>query len=1259
MLKITYFTVIDSDLLPLSKGLNFVNEKYGKIVDINLINQDTLKDIGFMSVAREEANSSNIFIIHLHGGETSFPYYEEFLKLAEEKNIQTCIFDFSSDIRPDLIKTSTVSIEAYKNIFKYIVYSGEENFKNLFLYLLNYYGIKKVEYNEPYSPPRFGIYHPKLDHLPDLRAYVDEFIDPDKPTIGIVFYQRDWVTRNTSYIDIFINEFEKKGANVLACFESVGSSSEDIDKDMGWFFTNYFQLDGRTVIDCLVSLLLFSLCSTKIDENSVESMERDSDDNYKRTWFFRKLGVPVIKVVNSYNEYSDWIESKQGLNPMDIIWSVALPEFDGDLITIPVCTREISERDEVTGLKITKFIPIPERMGKAARLTINWAKLSKKPNPEKKIAIIFHNYPPRNDQIASAFGLDSTQSVANLLKILHDEGYKVDDVPQTGDQLMGMLLKSATNDLRWNSEDEILERAIDTIDSSKVGDFFNYLPAENKEKLTSDWGEAPGKVMVIKDNVLIPGIINGNIFIGVQPRRGFLEDPAKIYHDPEVSPPWQYLGYYRWIRDIFKADAIMHIGKHGSLEWLPGKAIGLSENCYPDLAILDLPNIYSYIINNPSEGTCAKRRSYACIIDHLVPVMNNADSYGMMAEIEVLLKDYYDVKTMDVKKIPAQQKIIWAKTAEAKLDTDLKVDEEEAFNDFDKFIDKLHGYISEVKDTLIRDGLHIMGHAPEDSALREMLIALTRLANGSVPSLREAVAEIYNLDYEDILANRGKTNPLSGKPNAILLDEINLKISELINKYESLNYSSDMAVAEKAIREVFDHDSKKIYEVLKYISLTLLDKLARTTEENDACIKALSGCFVPPGPSGAPTRGCADILPTGRNFYSIDPQAVPSRAAFKTGSKLADELIERYLKEEGTYPESIGMIIWGGGVMRTKGDDIGEIFNLIGVKPVWEDKSGRVKGFEVIPLNELGRPRIDFTIREGGLRDAFPNIIFLINNAVEKVIELDEPDEMNFVRKHFKETYANCVEKKIKPEESKGMACARVFGSKPGTYGAGVSDLIDSQAWTDDKDFAEVYVTWGAYAYSEKEFGKFMPEVFKERLKKTQIVVKNEDTREYDFLDGDDFYSYQGGMIAAVRYFSGKDPQAYSCDTSDPDRVKVRTVKEEAKHIFRARVLNPKWIESMKKHGFKGAGDFSRMVDIAFGWDATGNTMEDWMYDALAQTYALDKGMQDFFKEHNPYALHNIAERLLEAIERNMWNTTEEMKENLREIMLEIEGDLE
>jgi cobalamin biosynthesis Mg chelatase CobN len=459
--------------------------------------------------------------------------------------------------------------------------------------------------------------------------------------------------------------------------------------------------------------------------------------------------------------------------------------------------------------------------------------------------------------------------------------------------------------------------------------------------------------------------------------------------------------------------------------------------------------------------------------DHLVPVMHNADSYDEMAELEVLLRDYSQSAAEDPGKIPGLQKRIWEKVCEAKLDHDLGTDEAAAFSDFDGFLEKLHDYLHEISDTQIRDGLHTLGEPPEGSMLDEFLVALTRLKNGNVPSLRESVAELLGFDYDMLLADRGKA--VDGrKTGGQVIEEIHSLCLMLVTRLHEENFGTE-AIPD-IVAEIAGRRSGKVEKVLEYIATSIAPDIAATTGEFDSVLAASGGCFVLPGPSGAPTRGMADILPTGRNFYSVDPRAIPSRAAWKAGVALGDALLDRYMKDEGKYPENIGMVVWGSPVMRTKGDD---------------------------------------------------------------------------------------------------------------------------------------------------------------------------------------FYSYHGGMIAAVRAFKGEAPRSYSGDSSDPDRVKIRSTAEETKHIFRSRILNPKWIESMKRHGYKGAGDFSRMVDIVFGWDATAEVMEDWMYEALAGKYALDRDMQDWLKEVNPHALQNIAERLLEAIERGMWNATDEMKQELRDIYLDIEGMLE
>ena len=1253
--KIAYVTTQEaSDVFPLISALKELIRQHGEVAEVAVRSGEDLKDVDQWEEFEHFARSCHIAIFNLHGGKKSLSSFDELVQSLQDSSVSIYAQSASNEPEIELMKLSTVDNAVYRKVSQYLDYGGRENFYSLILYLANYFIGSNYEFSEPLRPIWEGIYHPDFDHVPTLKEYLQSKCVAGRPTVGLWFYQSLWQAGNTLFIDRLIEEIERQGANVIPVFLHAAKDVERGTKGAEWVVENLFMKDGRPIIDVLISTLMFSL-SIKPWEGS--DTGEGQEVARSEEWFIKRLNVPVLKAIVTYNTLADWNESLQGCSPMDISMGIAMPEFDGMLITVPVAARERTDIDPLTGARVIRFEPLPERTNKIVRLSLNWAKLRHIPNSQKKVAIIFHNYPPRDDRIGTAFGLDSPVSVLNIMKAMDDAGYTIERMPENGQALIEDVKSRLTLDRRWRSPEELAKRAIDSVTEGDYKDWFEQLPVAVQEKMTSAWGEAPGKLFVHKKNLIIPGVINGNIFIGLQPPRGFLEDPAAIYHSPDHPIPHHYYAYYRWIRDVFRADLVMHIGKHGSLEWLPGKSVGLSDSCFPDIAISDLPNIYPYIINNPGEGTQAKRRSYCCIIDHLVPVMHNADAYDEMAELEVMLADYYQAASEDQSKLPTQKKMIWEKVCEAKLDHDLEVEEEEAFSDFDKFLEKLHEYLHEMADTQIRDGLHILGEPPEGSRLDEFLVALTRLANGQVPSLRQSLAEAMGYDYDYLLDNRGKI--VSGsKTCGQVIDDLNSLALRLVSGLHEQGFA--VGTIPELVEEILGKRNPKIEKVLDYIATTLAPNIDATVDELSAILCASDGGFVSPGPSGAPTRGMADILPTGRNFYSVDPQAIPSQAAWKVGVAQADALLERYLEDEGCYPESLGMVIWGSPTMRTKGDDIAEVLCLMGVRPVWEERSGRVTGIELIPMEELQRPRIDVMLRISGFfRDAFPNIVHLVDRAVELVAEQKEPPEQNFLAKHVSADISEKTAAGIDGEQAKTLACYRIFGCRPGAYGAGVSDAIDSKNWKDEKDLAEIYVKWGGYAYGRKNFGATVPDEFRRRLSRLDLTVKNEDTREYDMLDGDDFYSYHGGMIAAVKALKGELPRSYCGDSSDPDRVKTRSTVEETKHIFRARILNPKWIESMKRHGYKGAGDISRMVDIAFGWDATAEVLEDWMYEELANKYALDKDMQEWLKKVNPHALQNIAERLLEAVERGMWQATEEMKEELRDVYLDIEGWIE
>jgi cobaltochelatase CobN len=947
-----------------------------------------------------------------------------------------------------------------------------------------------------------------------------------------------------------------------------------------------------------------------------------------------------------------------GLRTNEISPSVSLPEFDGNLISVPFAFREEIKLDPITNAMIAAYVPDEERTAKMVRLAINWARLNRTPIGERKVAMIFHHYPPRNDRIGCAVGLDSFRSVVELLKDMKARGYVVDRTFEGEDELAHEIVSRLTSDRRWLTPEQMAQKAEAWADDRQYIPWHKELPDKIRARQTEDWGELPGELFVHEGRMFFSGLKNGNIFITVQPTRGNFENIDKLYHDLYVSPPHQYLAQYRWIRDSWGAHAVMHIGKHGSLEWMPGKAVGLSNECYPDLAIMELPNIYPYIINDPGEGAQAKRRSCAAIIDHLTPAYTNADLYDDLAKIEGLTADYRLAADSDPGKLPIHQNLIWEAAAEASLDKDLEITEEAAKADFDGFLEKLHGYLHELSDTMIGDGLHILGLTPEGPRLVEFTVQLTRLANGEAPSLRESLATALGYDYDRLLASRGQPSPeLGGRSGAEVIAQIHETALKLVSALAEDNFQPEAVPV--AVRAILGRPAPEVEASLRYVAGILVPNIKQCTDEIGFSAKALNNGFVPPGPSGAPTRGQAHILPTGRNFYSVDPRKVPSPAAWKIGVSLGDALLERTLADTGKYPENVGIIVYGSPTMRSQGDDIAEIYYLMGLKPVWLE-NGIVDGLEVVPLAELGRPRIDVTPRVSGFfRDSFPNLMERLDEAVQMAAALKEPPESNFIRRHVYKDLEDYRAQGMSEEEAWREATFRVFGCPPGTYGAGVDILVESKRWETQADLADIYVRFSGHAYGKGSYGLTRPDTFRRNLARMDVTVKNEDSREYDMLSCTDYYNYYGGLIAAAKNERGEYPLALMGDGSDPNRVRVRSTFEEAKHVLRSRLVNPKWLAGLKRHGYKGAGDISHMMDVILGWDATAEVIDDWMYEKAAKAYALDPEMTEWMKKVNPYALQNILDKLLEAISRGMWKAGEDMEKQLREAYLEIEGELE
>jgi cobaltochelatase CobN len=927
------------------------------------------------------------------------------------------------------------------------------------------------------------------------------------------------------------------------------------------------------------------------------------------------LDVPVVQAICATTSSGQWAASSHGLSPVDVAMAVAIPEFDGRVVTVPFSFKEEVDDGDELGVPVSAYRTVPDRTDRVARLATGLARLRSTPPAERRVALVLSAYPTRRSRLGNAVGLDTPASVVALLEAMRHAGYRVDRIPVSGDALMEELADGLTYDEQLLAPRQAA-LAVGQWPGDAYREWFATLPEEARAKMVEAWGPPPGAVYAgAASELLFCGLDLGGVLVAIQPPRGFGEDPIAVYHSPDLPPTHHYLGFYRWMEASWGAHAVVHVGKHGTLEWLPGKSVGLSASCFSDAALGSLPLVYPFVVNDPGEGTQAKRRAHAVIVDHLVPPLTRADTYDDLARLETLLDTHAQIASLDPSKLPTVRRQVWDLLVEAEIHRDLglagrRVDET-SFEDpaFDDLLLEVDGYLCELKDAQIRGGLHVLGTAPEGDAELDMVAAITRLPQGDHRSLRDVVGEELGLATELTAGERRAVDRVEA--------EVQLRLASL----QASGWRPLVGPATGTER---------------WICERLVPDLRASVGEIDAVLRALDGRFIQPGPSGAPSRGMAHVLPTGRNFYSVDPKAIPTPLAWDVGRALADRLLERHIAEEGRPPTSVGLVVWGTSAMRTGGDDVAEALALLGVRPVWDPTSGRVTGVELIGATELGRPRVDVTLRVSGFfRDAFPHVIDLLNDAVE--LAAGAGGDAN-------------------PVAAAGAGEPRVFGPKPGAYGSGILNVLESGNWRDDGDLAEVYLAWGGWAYGRGGAGRAAPEAFRRRLAGMEVAVKNQDNREHDIFDSDDYLQDHGGMVAAVRVLSGRQPKAWFGDSADPRRPRVRSLAEEAARVVRSRVVNPKWLSAMRRHGYKGAFEMAATVDYLFGYDATAGVVEDWMYERVTESYVGDPAMRRFFEQANPWALRAIAERLLEAADRNLWSASEPALATLRSAVLEAEG---
>jgi len=1308
----------ETDLLALNRALDELPTDFPPVSGRSLngvTNADDLRTL--ISAARSKAY---ITIVRVHGTAASVPGLIELIADADKNDWPVVVISGIGADAGTLPRTSGVSHDLAAALTAYFMAGGVGNVvQALRRVACDLLGVpSKLE--PPAQMPAHGLYHPDL--LVTSAEEWDDHRTPNKPVGLVLFYRAHVLSGNLQFVDHLVRALESRGFSAVGVF-----TSSLRDRDDSGTPAALRLLEPPAVIVNTVSFPVLNLTS----------LERPPEDAHHTS--FEAMGVPIIQAICSGTTREAWVESARGLGPAEAAMNIALPECDGRIITVPVSFKENH-----------RYVPDDERVGRVADIAWRLAALRSTPNRDKRVAIVLSNSGGKAQKIGGAVGLDTPASLLRFLSDMRDAGYDVGTLPPSSDELMSMLLACGSYDEKCPLE---VERAW-RMPRASYTHWFRAQSAGFKKSVRDAWGEptlsgatlAPpfwraGKkserapLLALHEphtddaDYLFSGVAFGNVLVAVQPPRGFGFDQETMYHSPDLQPCHHYAAFYRWLDEGWRSDAVIHFGTHGTLEWLPGKSLATSADCAPDVLLGDMPLFYPFVVNNPGEGAQAKRRTHAVIIDHLVPPLTQAETYGPLAALARLVEEYYRAESMDPSKLTVLRGQIWDLVQTERLDEDLKqvrrerhADHVHSWDDrlteqgvprgleslsgrgFAHLLEDLDAYLCDLGRAQIRGGLHVFGVAPSGDVLVDLMFAVLYSPNGGVPSLIEAVTQACGISPAALRDLHGVwPEPLAPSLVARLADRLELAqrtsgeshgqsaadgatgssvavvtVGQVRTAIERLSRELLVALAERAFLINAVNDAMAVCgfakcdgvltspptacdalrTTLQFACEVLAPSLAHTTDETRNLLAALNGQYVPAGPSGAPSRGMAHVLPTGRNFYTVDPRGLPTPAAWTTGVSLADAALRRFFAEENRWPESIALSVWGTPTMRTGGDEIAQALALLGVKPMWEPVTRRTCGIEVIPLAELGHPRIDITLRVSGFfRDAFPALMQLFDEAVQRVVMLDEPTDQNFPRKHWLSETSALIAEGHTTDIATRRASYRVFSSKPGAYGTGVMDAVENRSWRETHDLAEVMLAWSGWAYADSN-GVDAADAFRRRMSTVELALHNRDNREQDLFDSSDQFEYHGGLVAAATSLSGTQPHAYVGDSSDASRPEVRSLKGEALRIFRTRVVNPKWLAGIQRHGYRGGVEIAATVDSLFGFAATAGVISDWMFEAAADKYTQGE-IREFLERTNPWALNAVVERLLEAAQRQLWAAKPETLDSLRSVLLSSEAMME
>lgn len=1104
-------------------------------------------------------------------------------------------------------------------VYSYWMQPTPENIANMFRLILREYCDEPLEVGPIVDVPNMGLYHPDASaYFKDVKSFKSwskkqgrNFNKGQK--VGLLFFRKHLLQEKT-YIDDTIRGFEQKGINVLPAFV-MGVEGHVLVRD--WFV--------KEKLDLLVNMMGFGLVGGPAGSTKPGTAAEARDE------IMRKLDTPyIVSQPLLIQDFESWHEL--GVSPMQITFTYSIPEMDG-----AVCPIILG------ALKDGKIETVAERIDRLAGLSQTWLRLRGAANRDKKLAFVVYDYPPGYGKKASAALLDVPKSLFAILQRLKKEGYNTGELPASAEELFKALDK-ATDHQYQNGKPDALK-----INGEKYRELTS---SKERERIEERWQNFPGEIVPIgTEDVFIGGVRFGNIFIGVQPRLGVQGDPMRLLFDKSNTPHHQYISFYRWISRDFSAHALVHVGMHGSVEWMPGLQTGLTGDCWPDALLGDIPHFYIYPINNPSESSIAKRRGLATMVSHVVPPLSRAGLYKELPALKEFLADYRERRLDQSSDAEEMETAIMQKAELLNLTDDCPRRERESFNDF---VSRLYSYVLELENRLISSSLHVFGEsAPAESQLVTVTETLkNRGMNGkTLPGMfmKYSGGNGHYQSYEE-LAKRSR----SGESEAIdLREKVDQSCKDFIQKVLFDRQSPAEVFREVSGGENLPAEYMKMVDSLTQEGAQLLYALGDNHGEMDALLRVLDGRYIPSGPGGDLVRDGVNVLPSGRNIHSIDPWRIPSELAFKRGTKIADMLVNKHLEEnEGQYPETIAQVLWGLDTIKTKGEAVAVVIRLAGAEPAY-DAQGKISHYQLIPLEKLGRPRIDVLMQLSPIfRDAFGNLMDQLDKLIQEAAKADEPHDMNYIKKHVDEALAEGADFE--------SATSRQFTQAPGSYGTYVDDMVEDSAWESDDDLDELFLRRNSNAYGGSRKGEKQTDILKGLFKTVDRVVHQVDSTEFGISDIDHYFSSSGSLQLAARKRNSRvsDVKLNYVESFTSD-IKVDDANKSLRIEYRSKLLNPKWFEGMLMHGHSGASEISNRVTYMLGWDAVTKSVDDWVYKKTAETYALDPEMRERLAKVNPQAIKNIVGRMLEAHGRGMWKADQDTIEELQDIYADLEDRLE